>query len=92
VARALDTEAWADEMQIELLRQAGPTRRVQLCFELTAMAWDAARSAFDRMYPHETQDERDLRFLSSIYGEQLAKDFIACRQRVMGPQNERLAP
>lgn len=92
MSRARDTEPWADEMQIELLRQAGPTRRVQLCFELTAMAWNAARSAFDRMYPHETQDERDRRFLTSIYGRQLADDFIAYRQKVKGPKNERLTP
>ena len=92
MARARDTDEWADEMQFELLRQAGPTRRVQLCFELTAMAWNSARSAFDRLYPHETQDERDLRFLTSIYGAQLAKDFIAYRRKVQGPKNERLAP
>ncbi|MCY3017806.1 MAG: hypothetical protein NTW87_02075 [Planctomycetota bacterium] len=92
MARSPDTEPWADEMQIELLRQAGPARRLELACQLSALAWNAARSAFDRLYPHETQDQRDLRFLSSIYGEQLARDFIAYRQKVRGPQNERLAP
>jgi hypothetical protein len=89
--RALDTEPWADEMQIELLRQAGPTRRAELCFELSAMAWNAARAAVDRLYPHETQDQRDLRFLTSVYGAQLARDFIAYRQKTLGPRNETVA-
>jgi len=77
-------------MQIELLRQAGPEKRLQLACQLTAMAWNAARSAFDHLYPQETEDERDRRFLASIYGEKLANGFIAYRQKVRGPRNTRL--
>ena len=79
---AADTEPWADKMQIDLLRQAGPTRRLMLAFELSAMSWNAARAGIDRLYPEEPQDRRDRRFLSSIYGTELAEDFIAYRQKI----------
>ena len=89
--RSPDTDAWADQMQIELLRQAGPEKRLKIALELSAMVWNMARSAVDRYYPHETQDQRDLRFLTQCYGRELAEKFIAHRQKVLGPRNETLA-
>ena len=89
--RSPDTEAWADAKQIELLRAAGPERRLQLAVELSSMVWNAARAAVDRYHPHETLDQRDQRFLSEIYGAELARKFIAHRQKVLGPRNETLA-
>jgi len=89
--RSPDTEPWADKMQFDLLRQAGPGKRLELACQLSALAWNAARSAVDRYYPEETEDQRDLRFLSAIYGKELAEKFIAHRQRVLGPRNETLS-
>ena len=86
--RSPDTEPWAEELQFELLRKAGPARRLELCCELSAMVWNGVRAAIDRLHPHETQDQRDLRFLTQLYGEQLAKDFIAYRQKILGPRVE----
>jgi hypothetical protein len=90
--RSPDTEPWADEMQIELLRKAGPARRLEIALQLSAMVWNAARQAFDRNYPEETEDQRDCRFLTEIYGKELARKFIAHRRKVLGPRNKRLKP
>ena len=86
-----DTEPWAEEMQFDLLRRAGPARRLEIAGELTAFAWTAARAAVDRLYPNDTEDERDLRFLGGIYGKVLAEKFIAFRRRTMGPRDRRPA-
>jgi hypothetical protein len=88
--RSPDTDAWADEMQFELLRKATPARRLEIAGQLSAFAWNAARAAFDRLYPQETEDQRDQRFLTEIYGEELAEKFIAHRQKVLGPRNRKL--
>ncbi len=89
---SLDTDPHIAQMQTELLRAAGPGKRLDLAVQLSAMTWNMARSAVDRYYPEETQDQRDLRFLSSVYGRELAEKFIAHRQRVLGPRNETLKP
>src|SRR5436853_83492 len=78
--RALDTDAWADEMQIEALRKMGPARRMELAFELSAAAWTMGRSAYDRLYPDESCDKRDARFLTSLYGKELAEKCVASRR------------
>ena len=88
--RSPDTEVWAEELQFELLRKAGPARRLELSFELSAMVWNGVRAAIDRLYPQETQDQRDQRFLTQLYGEALAKDFIDYRQKIRGPNIETL--
>jgi hypothetical protein len=88
--RALDTDPEADEVQHELLRAAGPGRRLEIACQLSALAWNAARAGIDRFYPEETQDQRDFRFLESIYGRPLAEEFIAYRRKTLGPRNETL--
>lgn len=92
MARSLDTEAWAEEKQMEALREMTPERRLQLTFQLSAAAWTMARAAVDRMYPEETEDQRDLRFFSSLYGDDLARKVIARRQQVIGPRTGALMP
>lgn len=75
-----DSETWADELQIDLLRHAGSLRRLELAGQLTAMAWNASRAEIDRLYPNETQAQRDFRFLSLVYGERIAREIEACLQ------------
>src|SRR5579862_6410406 len=76
---------------MKFLRKAGPERRWLLTLQLSAMVWNASRAAFDRNYPQETQDQRDLRFMTQCYGRELAEKFIAHRQKVLGPRNETIA-
>jgi hypothetical protein len=85
-----DTDPKMDEMQIELLRQAGPSRRLQLAVQLSSMVWNASRYAYDRNFPDKTEDERDRMFLTEIYGKDLAERFIAHRQKVLGPRNNKV--
>ncbi|MBI3831222.1 MAG: hypothetical protein HY291_17015 [Planctomycetes bacterium] len=91
VPQSLDTEDWAAKVQLDLLRKASSLRRLEIAGEMTAAAWNACRAEFDRLYPHETQDQRDYRFLRHIYGEAIARDFIAQRKRILGPRNETVA-
>ncbi len=88
--RSLDTDPRAEAMRIRLLREATPARRFELTCQLSAMIWNGVKAAIDRLYPHETQDQRDLRVLSEVYDKDLAKAFIAYRQKVRGPRNETL--
>lgn len=85
---ARDTSPEIDEIQIGLLRKAGPARRLQLAEQLSAMVWKASRHAVDRYYPQENADQRDERFLAGIYGSDLAERFIAHRQKIQGPRNK----
>ncbi|HEY3321986.1 MAG TPA: hypothetical protein VGP72_16080 [Planctomycetota bacterium] len=85
--RSLDTDPWAEEMQLEILRKMTPQRRLDLTFQLSATTWNSVRAAVDRLHPEETEDQRDQRFFSSIYGEELAAKFIAYRQKKLGPRN-----
>jgi len=55
------------------------------------MTWTLARGAIDREFPHETEDQRDLRFMTNIYGDELAQDFLAYRQQTFGCRNGTLA-
>ena len=89
---SLDTDPKIDRLQYDLLRQAGPAKRLKIAMELSAMAWNGARSAFDRLYPSETEDQRDERFLASIYGKDLARKFIAYRISVCGSRTGTLTP
>ena len=89
---SMDTEHEAEEMKIRLLRQVSPARRLELAFQFSAMIWNGARAAMDRLYPEETLDQRDYRFLKELYGDPLARDFISYRQRMQGPKNEKLSP
>ena len=49
-----------------------------------------ARAAVDRMFPHETQDQRDLRFYTQCYGRETAEQLIAMRQKCIGPLTDTL--
>lgn len=89
---SLDTENWAEELQYELLRRAGPLRRLEIAGELSAAAWNACRAEIDRLHPHETKDQRDDRFLTFIYGPEIARMYAAERQRRGQAQMEPAGP
>ena len=88
--RSPDTEPRAEEMVFDLLRKAGPARRLELSFQLSAMVWNGMRATIDRLHPEKTQDERDRIFMTEMYGAELAKNFIAYRQKVRGPMNQKV--
>jgi hypothetical protein len=73
-ARSADTDPEAERVQIDLLRKAGPTRRVQMALTLSAQVIGLARLALRRASPHATDAEIDLEFVARHYGRDLAED------------------
>jgi hypothetical protein len=74
LARSADTDPEAERVQIDLLRRAGPTRRVQMALTLSAQVIGLARLALRRASPGSTDAEIDLEFVARYYGPDLADD------------------
>ena len=62
----------ADQIQIELLRRAGPGKRLALARSLTTTVVSLARQAIRRRHPTAHEDEVLLEFVSVHYGPDLA--------------------
>ncbi len=85
---SLDTDPAAEAKLIEIMRNMPPGEKLKRTFELSAAVWTMARAAYDRLYPEETEDQRDERFFASIWRDaELARKFIAYRQKVLGPRS-----
>ena len=70
--RPADTTAEAERVQVELLRAAPVSRRLQLALSLTVTAINAARRGIARADALTSRVERDLRFVEVHYGRELA--------------------
>ena len=70
--RSADTDADAERVQIELLRQAGPCRRAQMALSLSATVISLARRAIRRSLGQPTDEEVALRFVELHYGAEIA--------------------
>jgi hypothetical protein len=71
--RSADTDPEAERVQIELLRRAGPTHRVQMALRLSAQVISLARRAIRRSFPDATEEEVGVRFVERQYGQELAE-------------------
>lgn len=71
--RSADTDPEADAVQLDLLRRAGPTRRVQMALSLSAQVISLARGAYRRQLPEADETEIGLRFVELNYGSELAE-------------------
>ena len=67
-----DTCPEAEEVQIDLLRRAGTSRRLLLACQLSDMAIALARRAIAEANPGLDQQGIGLRFVALHYGEDLA--------------------
>lgn len=67
-----DTSEEARRLQVSLLRDAGPVRRVRLALSLSAAVMDLSRRGIARAHPDWTEEERDFEFVRRHYGEELA--------------------
>lgn len=67
-----DTSPAAEQVQIELLRQAGLVRRVDLAVAMTNGAIEAAYAALHRRHPEANELEIRLLFVELHYGLALA--------------------
>lgn len=69
-----DTDPDAARAQIELLRTASPTRRLQLALSLSATATGLARRALARAHPGLDARELGLLFVRHHYGADLERE------------------
>jgi hypothetical protein len=67
-----DTSHAAAQLQLQLLRQAGAARRVEMAAEMTSFALDSAQLALQRRYPDATMPEIALLLFEQRYGTALA--------------------
>lgn len=68
-----DTHPSVAERQIELLRAAGPERRVAAAMAMSRTAIDASRAALRRLHPEMGEREILRLWVSLHYGEDLAQ-------------------
>ena len=80
-----DTRPEAEEVQIKLLRQAPPWRKLELVGQLNQMARTLALSGLRRRYPRATPEELRRRLADLLLGPGLAA-------QVYGPLPEEDAP
>ena len=67
-----DTSPEIERVQIELLRKAGKTRRLQLGIKLSSEALETAQRAIKRAHPELSELEAKLLFVEVTYGKDLA--------------------
>lgn len=65
---ASDTTPRAAAIQLQLYRQAGPSRRVQIAVELSDAVRETALAGIRRRHPDYTEEEVRADFLRIVYG------------------------
>ncbi|MEN8149065.1 MAG: hypothetical protein ABFS86_04535 [Planctomycetota bacterium] len=68
-----DTTFEIREKQIELLREAPPSRRLQLALSLSRSVMELSRRGIARAHPEWSELARDIEFVRIHYGEELAE-------------------
>jgi hypothetical protein len=79
--QSVDTTAEAERVQIELFRKAGSARRFGLMRSLSQTTMKLSRRAIRRRYPHTSDQEIKLIFVSLHYGQDLKDQLVADLQR-----------
>jgi len=82
--RSADTDLEADDVQMALLREAGPTRRARMALSLSAQVIGLAHQAIRRTLAEPTDEEVGVRFVELHYGLDLARElrrFLASRRQ-----------
>jgi hypothetical protein len=72
-ARSPDTDPEAERVQIDLLRAAGPERRLALAFSLSATVLDLSRQGLRARHPVDSEEEIGLRLVELCHGRELAE-------------------
>lgn len=68
-----DTSLKMEAVQIDLLRQAGSAKRLQIMFFLTQQALELSRQAIAKANPNASEFEKKLKFVEVHYGSELAR-------------------
>lgn len=78
-----DTHSDAAAVQLDLLRRAGPSRRIGLAMRLSTAAIRASRRAVAQRHPELDEQGQLLRWAELHYGEELAgrvRRYLAARR------------
>ena len=84
MARSPDTDPESEGVQIELLRRAGPGRRLQMALSLSGEVLGLARRAVQGSMPEATLQEIQLRCVALQYGPELSaelRQYLSVRAR-----------
>lgn len=71
--QSIDTHPRAEKVQIQLLRQAGLSRRLELARSLSLTTIEMSRNAIRKRYPEMNELQALLRFVALCYGPSLAE-------------------
>jgi len=83
-----DTDPEAERVQLELLRAASPSQRLQLALSMSRTVLTLSRAALVRAFPEDSPEEIGLRFVALHYGQELADEVradLAARRGRRGP-------
>jgi len=72
-----ETDPEAERVHLELLRQASPSRRLQLALSLSRTAMSLSRAGLAQAFPDASPEEIGLRFVALNYGTELAEEVRA---------------
>lgn len=67
-----DTHPDAEAVQLELIRQMSPEKRVGKAIALSGQVIRMAKAAIRRQFPQYTEEEVGIKFIEVHYGEALA--------------------
>jgi hypothetical protein len=76
-----DTHPKMEALQIELWRQASPTRKMQMLAELNAAVRLLALAGLRSQYPEASEEELHRRLADRLLGEELARKVYGEMQR-----------
>jgi len=68
-----DTHPKMEALQIQLLRQASPTRKMQMLAQLNKSAHTLVLTGLRSQYPHASEAELRRRLAGLLLGEELAR-------------------
>ena len=70
-----DTPPEVEQIQIDLLRQAGQARRTQLMLSLSQSMFELSWHNLQKVSSHLSETEQKIKFVELLYGPALADDF-----------------
>ncbi len=78
-----DTHPKAQARYFELLRQAGPQRRLEACLSLSRTVRELAIAGIKQMHPQKTISEQEIRqrLAERLYGTEVAQRLFAGHAR-----------
>lgn len=71
--RSADTSPEAERVQIEIMRRAGPARRLGLARSLSCTIMQLTRDGIRERDPTASDEEIGLQFVKACYGSELAE-------------------